>query len=87
MAKNIVTTEYLMGITEGRSFLNHLKREDSGFVLTKGICLDRIQMCNESLKLGFSKTMSDVFRGERDFWKNQLAVLTGATIKPVTKSP
>lgn len=68
-----VTSEYLMGISEGRSFLKHL-RSNSGadFTLTKAICLDRIQMCKEALKLGFSKALSDVYRGEKDFWTNQI---------------
>jgi hypothetical protein len=61
-----VTDLYLLGIREGR--------EMSAFLNKTGEPLDIpaiLKNLETNLKRGFSREMSDVFRGERDFWKHQ----------------
>lgn len=62
-----VTDSYLLGIREARAFFKanpDLTNND-----IEAIIDDSNTMLREG---GFSPTMRDVFRGERDFWKHQL---------------
>lgn len=65
-----VSEAYLIGIKEGRSFLRDWIRRNGE--LTPGQIEGFIQNLNKLLKQGFAYPMNDTFRGERDFWLNQL---------------
>lgn len=61
-----VTAEYLYGVSSGRAILR----------ATPGILPHEIERlidtCTDLLRRGFSREIADTYRGERDFWKNQL---------------
>lgn len=61
-----ITTEYLMGIKEGRETLN--KYGNNGITVQ-----ERIENIKSTLK-GFSgnSTVGQMLKGELDFWNNQL---------------
>lgn len=76
MEKN-VTQEYILGITEGRSLLKstpHSITDMQRHVDNIGTLLSRRP----------SKEMGDTYRGERDFWKNQIKKTTRS--QPSTKA-
>lgn len=62
MAKHAITEAYLDGIKEGRQFLE--KYPDACPVHEYEIC--------KELARTHSNEMKDMFRGQRDFWKNQM---------------
>jgi len=60
-----VTQEYLMGIKQGREYLNLYKPDLSEMKM----CLKNI----EQTMITFSKgSVKEMFKGERDFWKLQI---------------
>lgn len=61
-----VTSEYIAGIKEGRSLLNANPETTEVEMKMHVITL------NAMLKSGYSKPMKDLFKGERDFWRNQI---------------
>lgn len=67
---NNVTQEYLDGIREARSLLKSIR--DRGEKVTRADAKRFMDNCSENLKRGFDKPLADMFRGERDFWKNQI---------------
>lgn len=65
--QNQVSDAYILGIKEGRSLLAH----------NPDFTLQDMQACAENCKRlarDFSQPMRDVFKGERDFWLNQIKV-------------
>lgn len=58
-----VTDAYLLGISEGRSL--NAPPSLSDMIAFR-------DNCAAQLKRGFDRTMSDMFKGERDFWANQI---------------
>lgn len=62
-----VSDAYLLGISEGRSLLRSLDYVPS--VADMEAFADN---CSAQLQRGFDKSMADTFRGERDFWRNQI---------------
>lgn len=56
---------YILGIKEGRSFLTH--NPD----LTVQDMVEEIESCKRLMR-EFSQPMKDVFKGQRDFWINQI---------------
>ena len=64
---NTVTDAYLLGIREGRDLLRSL---DAAPTLNEMRAF--ADNCATQLKRGFSGEMRDVFKGERDFWLNQI---------------
>lgn len=65
-----MTQEYLLGIREGRALLKSIR--DRGEEITRADAKRFMDNCSENLKRGFDKPMADMFRGERDFWANQI---------------
>ena len=62
-----ISSHYILGIKEGRSFLNHYP----------DISLDEIKGEIDAFKRlmrSHSQPMKDVFKGSLDFWKNQLEI-------------
>lgn len=56
---------YLDGITEGHSFLKE----------NPDLTIDELKNCEANAKINMQRhsgAMRDCFRGERDFWKNQI---------------
>lgn len=56
---------YILGIKEGRSFLTH----------NPDLTVQDMRDCADSCKRlarDFSQPMKDVFKGQRDFWINQI---------------
>jgi hypothetical protein len=70
MTTQTVTTAYLMGIHEGRQF----KRRciECGDTIDRAFVTAHIDAIERTMAQGFSGTMRDFMRGERDFWRNQL---------------
>lgn len=66
MTTQTVTAAYLLGIKEGRAFLR----------ANPGLSIDGMRACLATsqllLRSGFSGDVAEMFRGERDFWKNQI---------------
>lgn len=61
-----ISDAYILGIKDGRAFLNAFP----GLTLAeKTACLEN---CKRQLKRGFAQPMRDLFKGERDFWINQI---------------
>ena len=60
-----VTECYLLGIREGRDYL---KQFAPSIEEMRALAAN----CETLLKQGFAREMADVFRGERDFWRNQI---------------
>jgi hypothetical protein len=62
-----VTTSYLMGIHEGRDF----KRRciEAGDTIDRDFIAAHIDAIERTMR-GFSGTMRDFMRGERDYWRN-----------------
>jgi len=62
-----VTDSYLLGIKEGRALLRSLPESPT---------LDELHRfaanCTDLLAMGQSREMADMYRGERDFWRNQI---------------
>lgn len=65
-----VTESYLLGIKEGRDYKNRFSpdRAEIG---------EMIANLNKLISMRFNKTTADTYRGERDFWKNQLKLMEG----------
>lgn len=63
--KTTVTDTYLMGIREGREYLQRFRPsiDDARAVLAN------IEM---TLRQGFGREVGDMLRGERDFWRLQI---------------
>lgn len=62
-----VSQEYILGIKEGRALLNS----------NPDFTIQDMEECTESCKRlarDFSQPMKDVFKGERDFWLNQIKI-------------
>lgn len=60
-----VSQYYILGIKEGRSFLSH----------NPDLTVQDMKECADDCKRlarDFSQPMKDVFKGERDFWINQI---------------
>lgn len=65
-----VTDSYLLGIREGRSLLQSIKaRGESVTIADMQAFADN---CASNLRRGFARELSDTFKGERDFWLNQI---------------
>ena len=64
-----ITQAYLRGIREGRETLQQFERDGIANLETARAALAN---CKELLGMGFADEMRDSFRGERDFWKNQI---------------
>ncbi len=64
--KQTVTGEYLSGIKEGREYLKRFGKQSADEIRA------HIRNLDACLARGFAKPMADGFRGERDFWSNQL---------------
>lgn len=60
-----VTQEYLDGIREGREYFNRFKPD----LFDMHSIMANIEL---TLRRRFSREVSDVLKGERDFWKNQI---------------
>lgn len=63
-----VTLEYLEGIKDGRAMLRC--QPDMTAQDIEGL----LENCTTLLKMGFAQPMRDMYRGERDFWKQQLKI-------------
>lgn len=61
-----VTDSYLMGIREGREYL---KRYNP----TADEAREVLANIESTLRRGFGSEVAEMLRGERDFWRNQLA--------------
>lgn len=65
-----ITESYLLGISEGRSLLKSI--EARGETVTTSDMQQFADNCTAQLSRGFARELSDTFRGERDFWRNQI---------------
>jgi len=65
-----VTDSYLIGIREGRSLLRSIQAR--GETVTRQDMEAFAANCSAQLCRGFARELSDVFRGELDFWRNQI---------------
>ncbi|MDE2426685.1 MAG: hypothetical protein KGO96_12335 [Elusimicrobia bacterium] len=67
---------YLLGIREGRALLK--ARQTAGDSPAELLELARATHANcvDNLARHFSGDMAEAFRGERDFWANQIARMT-----------
>ena len=63
-----VTAEYIAGIEEGSAF----QKANPDF--SRQDIAAHIDILKRCLARGFAKPMADMFRGERDFWINQLKI-------------
>lgn len=65
-----VTDSYLIGILEGRAMMSEMKAR--GEVITNAEMQAFVDNARANIKRGFAREFADVFKGERDFWLNQL---------------
>jgi len=64
-----ISQAYLLGISEGRSLLRQFQADGTADADTFRAALAN---CEAQLRRGFAGDMRDCFRGERDFWCNQV---------------
>ena len=67
---DILTDSYILGILEGRAMMSEMKVR--GEVITNAEMQAFVDNARANIKRGFARELVDVFRGERDFWLNQL---------------
>ena len=67
-----VSDDYLLGISEGRTFLRAWPEYNRGEAMTVDDMRQCEAACSANMARGFSGAMREVFRGERDFWRNQI---------------
>lgn len=60
-----VTDAYLLGIREGREYLNRFKPDVQQM-------RDVLANVEATLRMKFGPEVGDLLRGERDFWRNQI---------------
>jgi hypothetical protein len=70
MTTQTVSQAYLDGISEGRDFQRFCIA--AGDTLDRAFITDHIAAIERTMAQGFSGTMRDFMRGERDFWRNQI---------------
>lgn len=61
----IISDAYILGIKEGRSFLSN----NPG--MTKDDMQSAMANCSSNMA-SHSQPMKDIFKGQRDFWRNQI---------------
>jgi hypothetical protein len=65
--KETVSESYILGIKSGRSYRNRFPDETiDDMVVHRNSC--------QRLIRAYSQPMKDVFKGERDFWRNQISI-------------
>ena len=69
MIGQTVSDSYLMGIQEGRALLAQFARDGLANVATYRRALDTAQRAGR----GAAQPMRDLYRGESEFWKAQIA--------------
>lgn len=72
-----VSHAYLLGIREGRELLNSIVGR--GETVTLSDARSIVSTLEALLKESFASEMADTFRGERDFWRNQIKIHLTAT--------
>lgn len=65
-----ITDSYLIGILEGRAMMSEMKVR--GEVITNAEMQAFVDNARANIKRGFARELADVFKGERDFWLNQM---------------
>lgn len=70
MTTQTVSQAYIDGILEGRDFKRHCTA--AGDTIDRAFITAHIDAIERTMR-GFSGTMRDFMRGERDYWRNQLA--------------
>jgi hypothetical protein len=71
MTTQTVSQAYIDGILEGRDFKRHCTA--AGDTIDRAFITAHIDAIERTMAQGFSGTMRDFMRGERDYWRNQLA--------------
>jgi hypothetical protein len=74
MTTQTVSQAYLDGILEGRDFKRHCIA--SGDTIDRAFIAEHIAAIERTMAQGFGGAMRDFMRGERDFWRNQMAKVT-----------
>jgi hypothetical protein len=65
---------YILGITEGRQLLTSMGGAGKVDIEEMQAIIANLQ---DTLAQGFSGDVAAMLRGERDFWRNQLAIKKG----------
>jgi hypothetical protein len=74
MPEKVYSAAYIEGICEGRRLWKFLTASGELTLEAAQAELDATKRC---LRQGFSGDMAEAFRGERDFWAQQVKKLSG----------
>ena len=66
-----VSDAYLLGIREGRAAMNAAMADGIGGL---EFCRAALETMTRCMRQGFGDVMQSTFRGERDFYRNQLKI-------------
>ena len=69
-----VSQAYLLGISDGRETLKLFQQQGMADLATFKA---ELANCEAMMRQGFAGDMRDCFKGERDFWRNQVKRMEG----------